>query len=226
MAKFKLYKRYYCNIWGEVSVRKRFIKIGKILSGSRPRVNEAFFLRKLQLRPDLRQPIKKRKKVSLRQRMYRMRQILKRFYGNFQERKFKQLIKRVKRKSGVKLLVGQLERRLDVLLFRVSFVKSILMAQQWIINGYVKVNDEVILNYEYLIAIGDVVSLSFYKYTDVVSNLLVRIYGRNLVLPLKKYYEINYKCLELCLIKEPLEDALVYPMNIDGSAVLISYSDE
>ena len=70
------------------------------------------------------------------------KQKLKCYYGNMNERQFRNMYKRAIMKKGdtAENLIGLLERRLDAVIYRSKFSTTIFGARQLINHGHVKVN--------------------------------------------------------------------------------------
>ena len=70
------------------------------------------------------------------------KQKLKSYYGNMNERQFRNLYKRAIMSKGntAENLIGLLERRLDAVVYRSKFANTIFSSRQLINHGHVKVN--------------------------------------------------------------------------------------
>ena len=70
------------------------------------------------------------------------KQKLKSYYGNINERQFRNIYKKaiMKRGDTAENLIGLLERRLDAVVYRAKFSTTIFSARQLINHGHVKVN--------------------------------------------------------------------------------------
>ena len=70
------------------------------------------------------------------------KQKLKCYYGNMNERQFRNMYKRAIMKKGdtAENLIGLLERRLDAVIYRAKFATTIFSARQLINHGHVRVN--------------------------------------------------------------------------------------
>jgi len=130
-----MYKRYNASVYGDVGLNKKFRIVVKALKGNRRKVNEGMLLRKLILRPDILQPLKKSKKPNFKQKLFRMKQIIKMFYGNWRERQFKKFMRNLAIIKKAIDVIAQLENRLETILYRVFHIKSRAIAKKWIENG-------------------------------------------------------------------------------------------
>ena len=70
------------------------------------------------------------------------KQKLKSYYGNMNERQFRNLYKKAIMAKGntAENLIGLLERRLDAVVYRSKFANTIFSSRQLINHGHVKVN--------------------------------------------------------------------------------------
>ena len=70
------------------------------------------------------------------------KQKLKNYYGNLNERQFRNVYKEAARRKGNtgENLVGILESRLDAVIYRAKFANTVFQARQLINHGHVKVN--------------------------------------------------------------------------------------
>lgn len=131
----------------------------------------------------------------------RYRQILysykkfKLFYGGFTKKKIKKYIKRIKNKKNNLnfLLLNLFESRLDTVLYRAKFSKSIREARQFIIHGKIKINNEKITSQSYFLKHGDLISIDS-KYNKLIQR---NIPTSNLWPIPPKHLTINYKILQI-----------------------------
>ena len=70
------------------------------------------------------------------------KQKLKSYYGNMNERQFRNVYKKamMKKVNSAENLIGLLERRLDAIIYRAKLATTIFSARQLINHGHVKVN--------------------------------------------------------------------------------------
>ena len=96
-------------------------------------------------------------------------------------------------------LVHTLESRLDILLFRTHFSRSIREARQFILHGYVFVNGIKQTHYRYPIKKGDLIEISEKKNEIIRFNVL-----NSPFYPLPPdYLQINYNTNQIVYIKPP-----------------------
>ena len=89
------------------------------------------------------------------------KQKLKGYYGNLNERQFRNCYKEAIRQKGDsgENLIAILERRLDTIVYRSKFVPTVFAARQFINHGHVKVNGKRVNIASYLLKEGDVVEV-------------------------------------------------------------------
>jgi small subunit ribosomal protein S4 len=89
----------------------------------------------------------------------RAKQKLKGYYGNINERQFKNIYKEATRLKGdtSENLIGLLERRLDAIVYRAKFVPTVFAARQFVNHGHVKINGRRVNIPSYRVAVGDVI---------------------------------------------------------------------
>ena len=89
------------------------------------------------------------------------KQKLKGYYGNLNERQFRNCYKEAIRQRGDsgENLIAILERRLDTIVYRSKFVPTVFAARQFINHGHVKVNGKRVNIASCLLKEGDVVEV-------------------------------------------------------------------
>ena len=88
------------------------------------------------------------------------KQKLKSYYGNINERQFRNIYKKAIMKKGdtAENLIGFLERRLDAVVYRAKLSTTIFSARQLINHGHIKVNGKKVNIPSYLINTEDIIS--------------------------------------------------------------------
>ncbi|KAM9950818.1 hypothetical protein ACTFIT_007050 [Dictyostelium discoideum] len=116
-----------------------------------------------------------------------LHRLFRKFYLNLKLKQFKLLYK--KYKGNEKVIIQQLEKRVDMVLLRSGFVRSLYEARQ-------------IINHKHLLVNGKIASLPGY-----MINNKVRATGPN-------YLEISHSLLLISLIEEPKLTAIKYPFTL------------
>ena len=103
----------------------------------------------------------KRRKASDYGQQLAAKQKLKGYYGNITERQFQRLYQQASRRRGdtAETLIGLLERRLDMVVYRLNFVPTIFAARQFVNHGHVMVNGQRVTIPSYLVREGDTIEV-------------------------------------------------------------------
>ena len=89
------------------------------------------------------------------------KQKLKGYYGNINERQFRNIYKKAAMQKGDtgENLIGLLERRLDAVVYRARFSTTIFSARQLINHGHVKVNGKKVNIASYVVTEEDTIEI-------------------------------------------------------------------
>lgn len=109
------------------------------------------------------------------------KQKLRSFYGNIVEKQFRNLYK----KTNISML-SNLERRLDIIIFRMKFASSIFEARQLINHGFIMVNKQKVTIASYLLVPGDTISVVTKAHKQVYNNIVTHICETH-----KKHVKLN-----------------------------------
>jgi small subunit ribosomal protein S4 len=141
---------------------------------------------------------KNKKKLSVYGKLLSLKQSLKLFYCNMQEKAFKRILKRSVKSPLTTLdrFVSFLERRLDVVLFRSSFCSSLYKARQVINHKGVLVNGKNVDNPSTRLSQLDIVEL---KKSFMVQSFEDNFNSRFL----PPHLEIDYKTLSIVFLWDP-----------------------
>ena len=147
------------------------------------------------------------------------KQRLRAYYG-LMEKKFSRYVQKSAQENGVTgdNLIKKLEKRLDNLVYRSGFARSIRQARQMVVHGHILVNGKKIDIPSYQIEIGDQISLrDKYRKNDLFrKNFLDRHLS-----PIS-YLERDYDNFESKLISEIKIDEV--PIEINDQLVIEFYS--
>ena len=113
---------------------------------------------------------------------FREKQKLKRFYGIL-DRQFQNYFKKAERQKGNtgENLLAMLERRLDNVVYLLSFAPSRKSARQLILHGHILVNDKKVDIGSYLVKTGDIVRPKSKEITqNIVKANIELVKGRNI----------------------------------------------
>src|SRR5262249_55942986 len=91
----------------------------------------------------------------------RAKQKLKGYYGNISERQFRAVYKEAIRRKGDsgEHLIGLLEQRLDIVIYRMNFVPTVFAARQFVNHKHVTVNGKTVNIPSYAVKAGDVIEV-------------------------------------------------------------------
>ena len=89
------------------------------------------------------------------------KQKVKGYYGNISERQFHKYYVEARRLRGDSSanLIGQLERRLDALIYRAKFVPTVFAARQFVNHGHISVNGRRVNIASYQVKVGDTITV-------------------------------------------------------------------
>lgn len=206
--KYKLCRKYEEDLWGFVVGKGKFTRLGEFLSNlnvvGNSRVNRSNIYNKL---------LKDRKKVCL-------------FYGGLKATEYKRYCaeaKRINKNNFSDTLVGLLERRLDVFVYRLNFVSSVAEGAALVKAGYFTVNRQQILTPHTLLHVGDVVELRVEYRERVRKQLQERLAESFMPILYPRYVEANYQIMAGVLVKNPVITDVYYPFKLSDSFYNISY---
>ena len=164
----------------------------------------------------------RRSKLSDFALQMRAKQKLKGYYGNINERQFKNIFKEAVRIQGdtSENIIGLLERRLDALIYRAKFVPTVFSARQFISHGHVKVNGSRVNIPSYRLKTGDIVEIK-----DKSKSLELVLNGQDSSeRDVPDYIECDQKKLTAKLTRIPTLDEVPYPVQMEPNLVVEFYS--
>ena len=150
------------------------------------------------------------------------KQRLKFYYGNINERQFRNLYKKAIMKKGdsAENLISLLERRLDAVVYRSKLSTTIFSARQLINHGHVKVN-------------GKKVNISSYQLKEE-ETIEVREKSKNLALidialankerEVPEYLQVDEKNKKVTFVRTPKFEEVPYPVVMEPNLVIEYYS--
>jgi len=150
------------------------------------------------------------------------KQKLKSYYGNINERQFRNIYKKAIMKKGdsAENLIGLLERRLDAAVYRAKLSTTIFAARQLINHGHVKVN-------------GKKVNISSYQLKEE-ETIEVREKSKKLALidialankerEVPEYLQVDEKSRKVKFVRTPKFEEVPYPVTMEPNLVIEYYS--
>lgn len=164
----------------------------------------------------------KRRKISGFGQQLAAKQKLRGYYANVSERQFRRIYQEASRLRGDtgENMIGLLERRLDIVIYRLNFVPTVFAARQFVNHGHVLVNGKRVNIPSYAVRDGDV--------------LEVREKSKNMTMVLgatqqperdvPDYLSVDYKGLKGTFVRAPKLADVPYPVQMAPSMVVEYYS--
>ena len=164
----------------------------------------------------------KRGKISDYGTQLEAKQKLKFYYGNMNERQFRNVYRKAISKKGntTENLIGLLERRLDTVIYRAKFATTVFLARQLINHGHIRVNDKKVNIPSYLVKEEDSIEIkSKSKELIVIVGSLV---SKEREIP--DYIQMDEKNKKAKLIRVPKFAEVPYPVIMEPNLVIEYYS--
>ena len=150
------------------------------------------------------------------------KQKMKFYYGNMNERQFRNVYRKAIQKRGntTENLIGFLERRLDTVAYRAKFATTVFSARQLINHGHIKVNGKKVNIPSYLVKAEDIIEIK-----DKSKNI-VTIVGAlmNKEREVPDYIQMDEKNKKATLIRIPKFSEVPYPVIMEPNLVIEYYS--
>jgi len=152
------------------------------------------------------------------------KQSLKFFYCNLKERTFKKYLK-IAIKSPLKTVdkfLSILEKRLDIVLFRASFIFSLYQAKQIVSHGHVFINDQIVFNLSKKLKQFDLIKLKLQK-TKILKNIFLNFEKKIVEKTFPIHLEISFKNFTICFLWQPSFFELFFPIKYDFGLITRFY---
>jgi small subunit ribosomal protein S4 len=139
------------------------------------------------------------------------KQKAKRMYFTL-ESQFREYYEKASRASGVtgELLIQQLERRLDSVVFRLGFAISRRQARQVVRHDHIEVNGRKVNIPSYEVKVGDEIAIRAGAKKLLIVEQAVQYASAN---PLPAWLEVNYETLSGRVLSLPLRKDVNLPVN-------------
>ena len=161
-------------------------------------------------------------KVSDYGNQLQAKQKLKFYYGNMNERLFRNVFRKALKKRGntTENFIGLLERRLDMVIYRAKFAITVFSSRQLINHGHVTVNGKKVSISSYLVKENDNIEIK-----DKSKKLLV-IEGAQVSKEreIPDYIQMDEKNKSAKLIRVPKFSEVPYPSIMEPNLVVEYYS--
>ena len=164
----------------------------------------------------------KRGKISDYGIQLEAKQKLKFYYGNMNERQFRNVYRKaiIKKGNTTENLIGLLERRLDTVIYRAKFATTVFLARQLINHGHIRVNDKKVNIPSYLVKEEDSIEIkNKSKELIVIVGSLV-----NKEREVPDYIQMDEKNKKAKLIRVPKFAEVPYPVIMEPNLVIEYYS--
>jgi len=150
------------------------------------------------------------------------KQKMKFYYGNMNERQFRNVYRKAIQKKGntTENLVGFLERRLDTVAYRAKFATTVFSARQLINHGHIKVNGKKVNIPSYLVKAEDTIEIKD-KSKDIVA-IVGALVSKEREVP--DYIQMDEKNKKATLIRIPKFSEVPYPVIMEPNLVIEYYS--
>jgi small subunit ribosomal protein S4 len=150
------------------------------------------------------------------------KQKLKAYYGNINERQFRNLYKKASMQKGdtSENLIGLLERRLDAVVYRSKLSTTIFSARQLINHGHIKVNGKKVNIASYQLKEEETIEIR-----DKSKKLaLIDIALANKEREVPEYLQVDEKNKKVKFVRTPKLEEVPYPIVMEPNLVIEYYS--
>ena len=164
----------------------------------------------------------KRGKLSDYGTQLEAKQKMKFYYGNMNERQFRNVYRKAIQKKGntTENLVGFLERRLDTVAYRAKFATTVFSARQLINHGHIKINGKKVNIPSYLVKAEDTIEIKD-KSKDIVA-IVGALMNKEREVP--DYIQVDEKNKKATLTRIPKFSEVPYPVIMEPNLVIEYYS--
>lgn len=198
-AKYKINRRYGLDLWGrdKSPVHKRNTRPGQ--HGD-----------------------KRGSKLSDYGTQLKAKQILKGYYANISEKKFRKYYKEADRRKGdtTEIFTSILESRLDSVIYRMKIVPTMFAARQFVSHKHIMVNGKYVNIASYMVKPGDVIKLK--PSSKDIPMVMVEKDSAERSLP--EYVSFDFDKYEGVYIKSPEFSEIPYPVEMKPNLVVEFYS--
>ena len=150
------------------------------------------------------------------------KQKLKSYYGNMNERQFRNVYKKAIKKKGdtAENLIGLLERRLDAIVYRAKLATTIFSARQLINHGHIKVNGKKVNISSYQVREED--SIEIRDKSKQLAIIDIALASKEREAP--EYIQMDLKNKKFKFIRIPKFEEVPYPVIMEPNLVIEYYS--
>ncbi len=150
------------------------------------------------------------------------KQKMKFYYGNMNERQFRNIYRKAIQKKGntSENLVAFLESRLDTVIYRAKFATTVFSARQLINHGHIKVNGKKVNIPSYRVRAED--SIEVKDKSKDIANIVGAMTSKEREVP--EYIQIDEKNKKAKLVRIPKFSEVPYPTIMEPNLVIEYYS--
>ena len=150
------------------------------------------------------------------------KQKMKFYYGNMNERQFRNVYRKAIKKKGntSENLVAFLESRLDTVIYRAKFAITVFSARQLINHGHIKVNGKKVSIPSYMVKAED--SIEVKEKSKEIANITGALTSKEREVP--EYIQMDEKNKKAKLIRIPKFSDIPYPTIMEPNLVIEYYS--
>ena len=197
-SKYKINRRLSVNLWGRPKSPFNLREYGPGQHGQR------------------------RRKISDYGTQLRAKQQLRGYYGNINEKQFRRIYAEAVQTRGdtSEQLIGLLERRLDIVVYRMLFVPTVFAARQLVSHGHVMVNGRRVNIPSYRLGEGDEVEVRQKSSQHPVVLEAIQTPERDV----PDYMEVDFEKLKGTFVRTPMLSDVPYPVQMEPNLVIEYYS--
>ena len=150
------------------------------------------------------------------------KQRLKSYYGNINERQFRNFYRKAIKKRGdtVENLIGLLEKRLDIIVYRAKFALTVFSSRQLINHGHIKVNGKKVNIPSYLLKEEDTIELK--EKSKQLATVDISLASKERDVP--EYLQLDEKQKKIKFVRTPKFAEVPYPVLMEPNLVIEYYS--
>ena len=150
------------------------------------------------------------------------KQKLKGYYGNINERQFRNIYKKATMLKGDtgENLIGLLERRLDSVVYRARFSTTVFSARQLINHGHVRVNGKKVNIGSYVVKEEDIIEIR--DKSKQLAFIDIALANKERETP--EYIQLDEKNKKVTFVRTPKFDEVPYPVIMEPNLVIEYYS--
>ena len=150
------------------------------------------------------------------------KQKLKCYYGNMNERQFRNMYKKAIMKKGdsAENLIGLLERRLDAIVYRAKLATTIFSARQLINHGHLKVNGKKVNISSFQVKEEDTIEVR--DNSKQLAFIDIALANKEREVP--EYLQLDEKNKKVKFVRVPAFEEVPYPVVMEPNLVIEYYS--